>query len=117
MSPQTRFHKQTNVAIGEYMISEPVKPLSIGTVTDTVPILKTSGILAGFSFAESTGSASASFKLYDGLDRSGQLIAVINLNDSESVRDWFGVFGVYFQTGLTIDVISGSVEGAVYVTL
>lgn len=70
--------------------------------------------LMGWMLNETTGSASAVVKLYDGLNTDGPLIGTLNLNPGESDREFFpgGVglaFGLYYQ------VVSGSVAGSVFV--
>jgi hypothetical protein len=103
-----------DITLSEYPVKGPIKPLSIGTLTADKNIFKTSGHLCGLALAEATGTNAATIGLYNGLDVNGELIAPINLNPNESIRDWFGFFGVYFDVGLFAHLASGSVYGTVW---
>lgn len=70
--------------------------------------------LAGWSFRESTGTASAQFDLIDGNDATGVLLASISLAAGESTRDTIGGHLLTIRTGLFLAVVSGSVIGAVW---
>ena len=92
----------------------------------TVPIVsgQTSGQLvngAGRLFVhtitETTGAATAKYTLYDGTGVSGTLLVPVTLAANESSRDYFGKHGIPFLTGVYIEVVSGSVQGALVVQL
>lgn len=70
--------------------------------------------IMGWAFKEFTGAAVASIDLWDGAFNSGQLIAPITLNQSESIRDWFTPYGIE-ASQLSFIVNSGQVDGVVYV--
>lgn len=71
--------------------------------------------LLGWSIAETTGTAGATIRLFDGANASGEQFTRINLQANESVRDWFIPKGIRCFTGrIFLQVISGSVEGVVY---
>jgi hypothetical protein len=103
--------------ITEVVINGPVRSVPVPVTATSINVLKTSTDLCGFSFYETTGSASAHLNLYDGLDNTGTFVAAITLSANESIRDWFGFFGVRIRVGLYADVVSGSVGGAVWVRL
>lgn len=68
----------------------------------------------GWSIRETTGSATAAFRLRDG-DVNGEVIANANLAANESIRDLFAPNGVRVNTGrIYLQVLSGSIEGVVY---
>lgn len=72
--------------------------------------------LLGWSVTESTGSAKAQIRLHDGENSSAPILASqINLAQGESIRDWFGDESIEIVSGkVYLEVISGSVEGAIY---
>lgn len=72
-------------------------------------------LLAGWSLYETTGAAVATVDLYDGGDATGQFIARVNLNPGQCVQEALPVPGVYLTRGLFVNVIAGSVAGAVWV--
>jgi hypothetical protein len=81
---------------------------------DGVAVVPTS--LIGWSAAESTGSAAASFRLHDGTSAATpELTAAIKLVAGESDRDWFGDQTVeVFSGSIFVEIISGSVELVTY---
>lgn len=85
---------------------------SIGGVPSTVAAINT---IFGWALAESTGSASAKVRLRDGTTAGGLLIATITLAQGESARDFFPVETPELRgNAIYLEVVSGSVEGAVY---
>lgn len=83
--------------------------------TSQVVVAQQVRILYGWALAESTGSATAKVRLRDGSSASGKLLAPITLAAGESVRDFFPVESVNVTNGaIYLEVVSGSVEGAVY---
>jgi hypothetical protein len=70
--------------------------------------------VTGWSFKETTGSATASLELVDGAGVDGNLIAAINLKANESTRDLAGISAIAAEMGLFVHVISGSIKGAVW---
>lgn len=73
--------------------------------------------LMGFSIRETAGAASdpaALVYLRDGTDATGTIKAVITLAPNESDRDWFGMDGVAFATGIYFHVSSGAVEASIW---
>ncbi len=73
------------------------------------------GRLMGWSLRETSGAGSATVYVRDGRDNQADIIAVIQLQPSESARDWFAPGGISYQWGIFLDVASGAIEGAVYV--
>ena len=71
-------------------------------------------VLYGWSLAESTGSAAAKVRLKDG-GTSGKLLAVITLASSGSSQQFASEQAVGVSTGqITLEVVSGSVEGTLF---
>ena len=59
---------------------------------------------------------SAAFNLYDGVDEKGQLVAAFTLASNESTRDYPAGAGIEIKGGLFLEMLSGSIQGAVWVT-
>lgn len=68
----------------------------------------------GFSFRETSGSASATVRIYDGDTAAGALLDSVQLSAGESAREFYAT-GVRAQDGIYVDVVSGAVEGSVRV--
>lgn len=73
------------------------------------------GQLAGFSITETSGVSTARVRLRDGLDTGGDVLMTVALSPGESARDWFLPHGIAYVTGLYVEVVSGAIEGTVYV--
>jgi hypothetical protein len=68
----------------------------------------------GFTFRETSGTATATVRLYDNATtNSGTLLDTIQLAISESRSDWYGPQGIRAQNGIYAKVVSGAVEGSV----
>lgn len=74
----------------------------------------TPAALAGFALRETSGAAPAVVVLRDGSDATGDPTIPITLAPGESVREWFGPGGVNLVYGLYVDVVSGAVDGSVF---
>ena len=73
-------------------------------------------LIFGWSFTETTGAAAAGVRLHDGSDANGGVLARIPLAAGAGVREMLPEKGIRIQTGrLWLEVISGSVEGVVWV--
>ena len=70
--------------------------------------------LTGFALRNTSGATPAVVVLRDGSDASGDMLVPITLAPSESVREWFGPAGVNVAVGVFVDVVSGDVDGAVF---
>lgn len=87
----------------------------IDTTTSDVQVLGGAAFLHGWSLEETTGSAGASVVLRDGTGTDGVFIVGITLLPGESTRDWLAGAGIGVRTGLFLEVVAGSVEGAAWV--
>lgn len=63
---------------------------------------------------ETTGSAAAAVEVIDGNDGNGLLVSHITLQPGQSMRDTTGFMGLYFRTGVYVNVLSGSVKGSIW---
>ena len=68
----------------------------------------------GFSFRETSGSAVATVRIYDGDTAAGALLDSIQLSAGESAREFYAG-GIRAQEGIYVDIVAGAVEGGVRV--
>ena len=78
-------------------------------------VLGRSGCLLVHSVRETSGSAAAAIRLYDGANASGQLMLSIGLAAGEASTLSYERCVLPFKTSLYLDVVSGAIEGAVSV--
>lgn len=70
--------------------------------------------IGGWIVAETTGTASAAFRLHDGNSATTEQVGRVNLIANESVRDFFPGKGIEIFTGrIFVEVLSGSFEGVI----
>lgn len=89
----------------------------LGTPQTTSKVLQPGGLagLDGWSITETTGSARASLRIWDGVVSGGvRNYGLITLDPGESTRDAFPLALEILSGGLFLQVLSGSIEGAVY---
>lgn len=70
--------------------------------------------LVGYGIRNLSDVDPATVLLRDGGDNAGDLVMPLVLAPAESARDWFGPGGLGLSQGLFVDVVSGAVDGAVY---
>jgi len=68
----------------------------------------------GFSARETTGAASAAFRLHNGTTGGDTLVLSASLAAAESTSDWFGPQGVAAEGGIFFSRISGTIDLIVY---
>lgn len=76
-------------------------------------LVNTGGCLVFHASEETSGSAAAHYRLWDGTDTSGALIVPVSLSADQSTRDFFPAHIAMFRTGLYYELVDGAVEGAV----
>lgn len=90
------------------------RPVPVGlSAGGTTRPATSDGSLVGFALRETTGAASATVELRE-QDPAGALLVPITLTAGSSVREWFAPGGVNFSNGLYVVVVSGSVDGSVF---
>lgn len=94
----------------------PAAVLPFATTSTDLTLLTGPFILRGWAFKETTGSAAATFELYDGPDDTTVLVVPINLATSESTRDWLTGNGIIIRTGLFLEMLTGSIKGTIWYT-
>lgn len=90
----------------------PLAELSAAQVAGTQPLVGGSGCLTWHSTYETTGTATASYELYDESITSGQQLAYVTLAANESTRDFIGLHALPFLGGLFYKQVSGAVGGS-----
>lgn len=90
-------------------------PIPMGIQTDGKLIIGRKATVLGWSLVETTGSARAELRILDGADANGTLIADITLSPGESTRDLVPAPGVVARSGVYAKVVSGSVDGSLWV--
>jgi hypothetical protein len=87
-------------------------------VFDIDDVARIPAALLGWSIAESTGGSGASFEIHDGQNAEApSLSGVVTLTSNESNREWFGDQTIeIFSGSVYFNVISGSVEGVVFLS-
>lgn len=71
------------------------------------------GVLRGFTVRETAGAA-ARIRIHDGTSTSGAVIGASSLAANEAETIWLDD-GVRFGTGLYVDVVTGAVEGSLFI--
>lgn len=92
----------------------PAQVLPVVATSADVQLLTGLFVLRGWSFAESTGSAAVTFELYDGTDETYPLVAAFGLAQATGTSLAIPGNGVIIRTGLFVEMLSGSVKGAVW---
>lgn len=74
-----------------------------------------SGVYRGLTVRETSGSAGAVLRVYDNAgSAAGTLLQTVSLGNGESFTAVHPV-GVWAVDGVYIDVVSGAIEGAIYI--
>lgn len=88
-----------------------VRPILNGA---SLRLSASAGQVLGWSVRETSGAAGAVLHLRDGIDASGDLAATIGLAANGAATTWLAPHGVAFVQGLYAEVVSGALEGVVY---
>lgn len=94
-------------------IFQPTRPLRIGSLTASELIIGGAARLFGWSLWETTGTAVARIRLWS-RGTTGELIGIVQLNQSESRSDYFFPHGIAFHS-LYKEGVVGSVDGVFYI--
>lgn len=89
-----------------------VEPITVATTTVGGPLVPGGCRLAGWSLIETTGAAGAVALLMSGTN----VIAAISLPAGGMSAHSMGIPGAHVAGDLTLHMVSGSIQGAVYVT-
>lgn len=108
---------EMDITVRESVISGPTRPIPVQQTSQGKAVVKKAADILGWSFVETTGVNGARVDIYDGIDNTGTLIAVVQLNASESVIVYLSDQGIHCLVGIYLDVKNGSVEGSVWTRL
>jgi hypothetical protein len=72
-----------------------------------------SNAIAGINIVETSGTAAATLRLYDGTDAAAPLLLAINLAQGESYDNWYLPAGLHYTHGL-YSVVTGTLIGNVF---
>lgn len=70
--------------------------------------------LSGYTFQETSGSATAEIVIHNGADNTGPVIGYINLAAGESIPPTMLAKPVATPDGIYVEVVSGAVEGSIF---
>ena len=90
----------------------PLVEATAGQLAGTSPLVQGSGCLTWHATRETSGTATASYGLYDGPSGSGQELLRVTLSANESTRDYIGLHALTFVNGLYYVPETGAVGGS-----
>lgn len=86
-------------------------PVTVSSVTGSSGLLfQGTGLIIAITAAESTGSAGARYKLHDGQDSTGQLIAALAAPANGFAPVAPAGPGIYFKDGIYVEAVSGAMN-------
>lgn len=84
------------------------------SISGVESVVQSVGTIYGWIIAESTGSAPAKIRLFDGTSNSGYYIGTVTLAENESNREFFPVETPQIRNNaLYLEIVSGKVEGSI----
>jgi len=92
-----------------------VRPRTINFPAASGQLTNEAGCIGYFAVKNTSNSAAAAFRLWDGSTNAGYEILPINLAANESTSDRIGWHYQRFETGLYYELLSGGVEGSISV--
>ena len=90
-----------------------MRPITLNLPSSSDQLINTAGCLTVHATRETSGSAPAVYRLWDGTSAAGTLLLTVSLTASESTRDDFREHHLTFRTGLYYELVSGALEGQV----
>ena len=91
----------------------PLGELTAAQLAGTQPLVGGPGCVTWHSVYETTGSAAASYGLFDSGVGAGQELAYVTLSAGESTRDFIGLHALPFLGGLYFKQETGAVAGSI----
>lgn len=92
----------------------PALHIPLSAVSVSMLLVSTGVLLLGWSVLEPTGAAGFSAYLVNGEGADGDYGAVLGLAQGASATNTLGTRGVWLRRGLYLQILSGSVSGAIY---
>lgn len=105
----------SNEGIRDRLLSRPLLPLPIPTITTDKTLTTRVCLFCGWSLRETTGSAPATAEFHGGTDTTNPIVGEEQMASGTAGTKHLGTEGVLCESGLMIHVISGSVTGVAYV--
>lgn len=102
--------------IWDELKGRPCIPIRVDNVHTTQVLVSGAGLLVNWALHE-TASAAGSVDFYDGSGTGGALLASANVPSGGSPQPPGGREAVLFRNGLTIDVATSTLKGAVWVII
>lgn len=91
-------------------------PVAVPSTFTSAPFALTGRVvIGGWSLREGSGTQQCIVQLIDGGSAAGTVIADITLDPGQSIRDVCPGHGIEARTGLFINMVSGIVQGSVWV--
>lgn len=103
----------TNVEV-EVEVGRPAQRFVFASTGSNKTLVAFGTSMLGWSLTNTSSSVAATINVLDGADTTGELVFPITLAANESIRDWFGPNGIWFNVGITVQVTSGNVSGTVF---
>lgn len=94
--------------------SQPALHIPLSAVSASTVLVSTGVLLLGWSLLEPTGAAPFTAYLVNGEGADGDYGAVLDLAQGASATNTLGTRGVWLRRGLYLQIVTGSVTGAVY---
>jgi hypothetical protein len=91
-----------------------VRHLNTGTISASKQLTTLPGRLLGWALEETTGTASAKCRLHDGTDANGDVADRMQVGTGATAHISYFDVGVDIQSGLWVEVVSGSLSLTVY---
>lgn len=88
----------------------PIESIPLGTITAGTPVTGRECRLYGWSFVETTGTDPAELVVYDGGSAGGTPVVHVTLDAGQSTRDYPPKPGLRIQSGIWVEIVSGSVD-------
>lgn len=86
----------------------------LGFLSGPKQVIGGMALLRGWSFREDNGGAPAALDIYDGTSTDGTLVATITLTAGQSTRDPVPDSGIACPAGIFVNVIAGTIRGAIW---
>lgn len=94
-----------------------VRAVPVPATSKSIKIVSRRAVLMGWSLRESTGSAKATVEIIDGSSANDNLMASIAIASGGDDRIGLGPLGICADGGIYLSVLSGSVTGAIWVSV
>jgi hypothetical protein len=97
-----------------FAASLPAIPVTLPSLSANTLLYPGRCILTGLN-VENQGAGSGVFNLRNGMDNTGEYIAILPLGATASASQQFGSLGVLLDIGLFAEIVSVTMRGAVFV--